>query len=232
MNKIVKSIGMWMLTLCLLATCVLPVQADTAKKLYFESRNGKMVWNNVRGDDGNWFMSFTNMVPGGQYEDQLLIENGSRKKYALYMQVIPIEQSESADELLELISMKVSLGNKVLYEGTASGKDYNNGDLQNVMYLGTYGPGDSDSIHVELMLDKSIGIEYCDLLAKNDWKFMVTEIKNPDTPGEPETLEPPETGDEESQDAYLLIFLGAAAMLVLIRHFRKRQYADRNRNNL
>ena len=82
------------------------------------------------------------------------------------------------------------------------------------------------------MLDKSIGIEYCDLLAKNDWKFMVTEIKNPDTPREPETLEPPETGDEESQNVYLLILLGAAAMLVMIKQFRKQQYADRNRNNL
>lgn len=223
MNSRMKKIGMLMLVLCLLTTCVLPVHADTVKKLYFESKGGKMVWNNVRGDNGNWFMSFTNMVPGGQYEDQLQIENGSRKKYALYMQVIPIEQSDLADDLLERISMKVTLGNKVLYKGTASGKNYNNGDLQKVVYLGTYGSGDTDRIQVQLQLDKTIGTEYCDLLAKNDWKFMVTEIKNPDKPEKPKTLEPPETGDYENLNAYILIFGGTIGALILINHNRKRR---------
>ncbi len=220
MYKRMKRIGMLMLVLCFLTTCVQPVHADTVKKLYFESKGGKMVWNNVRGDDGNWFMSFTNMVPGGEYEDGLQIENGSRKKYALYMQVVPVEQSDISDELLELISMKVTLGKKVLYEGTASGKNYNNGNLQKVIYLGTYGPGDTDQIHVVLQLDKSIGTEYCDLLARNDWKFMVTEVKNPD---KTVPLEPPETGDFENPGAYMLIILGAIVTLVLIRHRRKQQ---------
>lgn len=138
MKKIIKHIGMFALALCLLTAYILPVYAKDVKKLYFEEQNGKMVWNNIRGDEGNWFMSFTNMVPGGQYEDQLNIENGSKKTYALYMQVIPLQQDEKKDELLELISMKVTLGNKTLYEGTASGKEYNNGNLQNVIYLGTY----------------------------------------------------------------------------------------------
>ena len=159
MKKIIKHIGMFALALCLLTAYMLPVYAKDAKKLYFEQQNGKMVWNNVRGDDGNWFMSFTNMVPGGQYEDQLNIENGSKKTYALYMQVIPLQQDEKKAELLELISMKVTLGNKTLYEGTASGKEYNNGNLQNVIYLGTYKSGEKAQIHVDLKLDKNVGLE-------------------------------------------------------------------------
>jgi hypothetical protein len=224
MNKILRNMGTLMLACCLLITCVLPVNADTAKKLYFESHAGKMVWNNVRGDDGNWFMSFTNMVPGGHYEDQLQIENGSKKKYALYMQVIPVEQSELSDDLLELISMKVTLGKKVLYEGTASGKSYNNGDLQKVVYLGTYGPGESDQIQVDLELDKSVGIEYCDLLAKNDWKFMVAEIKNPDKPGKPKMINAPDTGDYQNTESYIAILVGAMLILLFLS-------SRRNRNN-
>ncbi len=192
-KKIIRHIGISALALCLLTAYVLPVYAKDVKKLYFQETNGKMTWNNVRGDDGNWFMSFTNMVPGGTYEDQLSIENGSKKTYALYMQVIPLEQSEKKNELLDLISMNVTLGNKTLYEGTASGKKYNNGNLQNVIYIGTYKPGEKEQIQVDLTLNKDVGLEYCDLLTNNDWKFMVTEVTDSETPDNPENTKTPKT---------------------------------------
>lgn len=224
-KKIIKSIGMFALALCLLAVYMLPVYAKDGKKLYFEQQNGKMVWNNVRGDDGNWFMSFTNMVPGGQYTDQLKIENGSKKTYALYMQVIPIKQDKKKDELLELISMKISLGTKTLYKGTASGKNYNNGNLQHVIFLGNYKPGEEDQINVELELDKNVGLEYCDLLTKNDWKFMVTEITKP---GKTQVIHPPKTGDETSIGDYIVIIVGISIVIVCI-SVRKRRRRMKNK---
>lgn len=226
MKKIIKHIGMFALTLCLLTAYILPVYAKDAKTLYFEEKNGKMTWNKVRGDDGNWFMSFTNMVPGGKYNDQLNIENGSKKTYALYMQVIPLQQDQKRDELLELISMKVSLGNKVLYEGTASGKEYGNGNLQNVIYLGTYKSGEKDKIQVNLELDKNVGLEYCDLLTKNDWKFMVTEINHPDNPKE---IKPPKTGDETNISIYVALMGCAVAGIIVILRFRKKEKSSDNK---
>ena len=217
MKKIIKSIGMFALALCLLTTCILPVYAKNEKKLYFEEEDGKMVWNNVRGDDGNWFMSFTNMVPGGQYEDQIKIENGSLKTYALYMQVNSIKQENKLDDLLEKISMKVSLGGKVIYEGTASGKDYNQGDLQDVIYLGTYKPRQEDEIHVDLALDKNVGLEYCNLLTKNDWKFMVTEVKNSQKPEKKQTIHPPKTGDHTPVEVYIAIMACSVIVFIVIR---------------
>lgn len=53
--------------------------AENVKKLCFEEQNGKMVWNAEKGDSGNWFMDFKNMVPGGAYKESLQIENGSKK---------------------------------------------------------------------------------------------------------------------------------------------------------
>ena len=219
MKKKIKHIGMVVLTLCLLTAYILPVYAKEVKTLYFEEKNGKMTWNNVRGDDGNWFMSFTNMVPGGKYEDQLNIENGSKKTYALYMQVIPLQQDQKRDELLELISMKVSLGNKLLYEGTASGKEYSSENLQNVIYLGTYKAGEKDNIQVNLELDKNVGLEYCDLLTKIDWKFMVTEINQPDNPKE---INAPKTGDESNISIYIVLMGCAAIGIIMILCFRKK----------
>lgn len=208
------------LALCLLTAYMLPAYAKDVKKLYFEQQSGEMVWNNVKGDDGNWFMSFTNMVPGGEYTDQLKIENGSKKTCALYMQVVPIKQDEKKDELLELISMKVLLGTKTLYEGTASGKNYNNGNLRNVIFLGNYKPGEEDQINVELKLDKNAGLEYCDLLTKNNWKFMVTEVKNPE---KMQTIHSPNTGDETNVDVYVAGMISAAAAMVCISVWKKKK---------
>lgn len=81
---------------------------ENVKKLYFEEQNGKMVWNTEKGDSGNWFMDFANMVPGGEYKDGLKIENGSKKTYKLYMQAEVVEQTELQDQLLEKIQMTVS----------------------------------------------------------------------------------------------------------------------------
>ena len=217
MNKR-KKIWMFVLTLCLLTACVLPVYAKDIKTLYFEEHNGKMTWNNIRGSDGNWFMSFTNMVPGGEYKDQLKIENGSKKTYKLYMQAIPLSQESRKDELLEMISMKVAQNTKELYEGTASGKDYNNGNLQNVIYIGTYKPGEKGEIYVDLQLDKNVGLEYCNLLTKNDWKFMVTEVKNPETV---KVIKTPKTGDISNIHQYIMIMGSALGVAILIRSKKK-----------
>lgn len=233
-KKIIKTAGMFTLALCLLTAYMLPVYARDMKKLYFEQKNGKMTWNNVRGDDGNWFISFTNMVPGGHYKDQLKIENGCKKTYALYMQVIPLQQDKKKDQLLELISMKVSLGSKTLYKGTASGKKYDHGNLQNVIFLGNYRPGEENLINVELELDKNVGLEYCDLFTRNDWKFMVTETENPEnpkspanpeSPGSSQIIHSPKTGDETNTGKYAIIMISACAAAVWV---RKKQKAVKN----
>lgn len=227
MRRIVQKLCMAFLMLCILAIYCTPAYAEGTKKLYFEQQNGKMVWNNVRGDGGNWFMSFTNMVPGGQYNDQLIIENGSRKTYALYMQVLPIQQDKKRDELLELISMDVKLGSKVIYDGTASGKAYDNGNLRNVIYLGTYKPGGTDKINVDLSLDKNVGLEYCDLLTKIDWKFMVTEIRNPGNPGTgknpPQTIQAPKTGDTSKISFYFVAMACAFGLIMTLTKCKTRR---------
>lgn len=231
----IKKIGMFALALCLLTACVWPVCAQEAKTLYFEEKNGEMTWNNVRGSDGNWFMSFTNMVPGGEYTDALNIENGSQKTYKLYMQVIPKEQDQKKDELLEWIAMNVALDGKELYDGTASGKTYDAVNLQNVIYIGTYKPGQKGTISVNLTLDKDVGIEYCDLLTKNDWKFMVTEVTNPDQPpsdqptNPPSVIHPPKTGDETNVQAYIAVMLCAAVILIGLN--RKKIFQKNEKNS-
>lgn len=218
--RITEKIFVLTLTVTLLIACILPVSADEIKKLYFEESNGTMTWNPVRGSDGNWFMSFTNMIPGCKYQDILQIENGSKKTYRLYVQAVPNQQDEKKNMLLELISMKVVLDDNILYEGTASGKEYENGNLQDVIYLGTYKSSGKSHISVQLELDKDVGLEYCDTLTKLDWKFMVTEIHDPEKKAE--VIQPPQTGDKYNIAPFaILTILSSVLLFNLIKHKKK-----------
>lgn len=45
-------------------------------------------------DPGNWFMSFTNMVPGENYTDMMKIENSTVNPYTVYMRIVPKTDEE------------------------------------------------------------------------------------------------------------------------------------------
>lgn len=186
-------------------------EAKEPKTLKFAETDGTMTYVPYRDGDGqveegNWFMSFTNMVPGGIYRDRLNIENASNKTWKLYMKALPREQSALQDELLEKISMKVWYTNpsgeeKLLYTGNSLGSTLlTQGDTaggtegERAVYLGGYESGRKGSIRVELQLDPTLTLtedpsitpeagesslvnKYAGVLSKIDWQFMVTEVK-------------------------------------------------------
>ena len=216
-------IGASLLLFILLLSTVIPVYADAkVKKLYFEQQNGTMVWNADKGSNGNWFMSFTNMVPGESYQDSLVIENGSSKTYELYFQIVPIEQAEIKDELLEKIQMTIMQDGKQIYKGNATGEPGTK-DLQNIVPLGTYTPAKESTLVVELTLDGDIGLEYCDLLTQIDWKFMVKEKvdSKKDTPVT--EIKPPKTGDTTNTGLWIFVVIGSMTVMGVVNVFRHRK---------
>lgn len=169
-------------------------ESASQNTLAFDRINGQMVYypiDQISADGregGNWFMSFTNMVPGGTYLDRLSIENRSGKAYDLFMQIKPRAQETVKDELLKQISMEVYYGDSesetLLYQGDATGyyyADENGTDMQNLVYLGYYGSGEEKQIRVVLKLNPELGLQedgsyrYADVLTKIDWEFYVTE---------------------------------------------------------
>lgn len=216
-------IGASLLLFILLLSTVIPVYADEkVKKLYFEQQNGTMVWNADKGSNGNWFMSFTNMVPGESYQDSLVIENGSSKTYELYFQIVPLEQAELKDELLEKIQMTIMQDGKQIYKGNATGEPGTK-DLQNIVPLGTYTPAKESTLVVELTLDGDIGLEYCDLLTQIDWKFMVKEKvdSKKDTPVT--EIKPPKTGDTTNTGLWIFVVIGSMTVMGVVNVFRHRK---------
>lgn len=216
-------IGASLLLFILLLSTVIPVYADAkVKKLYFEQQNGTMVWNADKGSNGNWFMSFTNMVPGESYQDSLVIENGSSKTYELYFQIVPLEQAELKDELLEKIQMTIMQDGKQIYKGNATGEPGTK-DLQNIVPLGTYTPAKESTLVVELTLDGDIGLEYCDLLTQIDWKFMVKEKVDTKKDTPVTEIKPPKTGDTTNTGLWIFVVIGSMTVMGVVNVFRHRK---------
>lgn len=169
--------------------------SEEVKTLKFDETSGTMTYVPYREGDGtveegNWFMSFTDMVPGGVYRDLLNIENASKKEWNLYMRALPREQEAIKDELLEKIAMTVWYKTPdmeretKLYEGTAMGSAFltdegnaDGADGMRAVYIGNYDAGETGYIRVELTLDPNLENRYADVLSKIDWQFMVTEVK-------------------------------------------------------
>lgn len=216
-------IGAGLLLFVLLLSTVIPVYADAkVKKLYFEQQNGTMVWNADKGSNGNWFMSFTNMVPGESYQDSLVIENGSSKTYELYFQIVPLEQAELKDELLEKIQMTIMQDGKQIYKGNATGEPGTK-DLQNIVPLGTYTPAKESTLVVDLTLDGDIGLEYCDLLTQIDWKFMVKEKADSKKDTSVTEIKPPKTGDTTDMGLWIFVVIGSMTVIGVVNVFRHKK---------
>lgn len=171
--------------------------SDLEKKLTIVRNRGTnsleyIPYRNEEGkEEGNWFMSFTDMVPGGIYRDSLKIENAtSNQRLQVYMRILPRQQDAIKDELLEKITMKVSIGDTVIYQGKVTGKAYGTGtNLRELVPLCYLQPGASQTVQVELMLDPGITCDpvtgaciYADQLTKIDWEFLV-QAQNDNTPG-------------------------------------------------
>lgn len=182
-------------------------ESASVKKLFFTEKNGIMTYEPYRDESGNieggnWFMSFTNMAPGGVYKDKLLIENNCRSKdFKLYMKIIPRDnQTVLQDELLKKIEMNIYYKDQLLYHGDATGiqmPDSKDVDMQNLVPLGIFRGGEEEEIRVELKLDPQLGLnddgtyKYADILTKIDWQFMVQEYTSPDKPDKPDKPDRP-----------------------------------------
>ncbi len=181
-------------------------KAEGEKVLTMKEKDGTLGYMpqgaGSKTEGGNWFMSFTDMIPGGIYKDEMKIKNDTYYNFYLYMQAIPRDQSEVKDELLELITMKVYHDGTLIYDGTASGaKNAADVILQDKVALGLhYGQKDS-RIEVELQLDPDMNLDdekyldkdgnfkYADVLSKTDWKFWVVR-KVPERDPDPKPTKP------------------------------------------
>lgn len=164
--------------------------ADRVKKTLEIVRDGKkkkFAHTRVVGEKGDdlkpsdWFMSFTEMLPGCTYEDELFVQNQTADSVRLYLNLLPVNKGDQRlDELLKEIGMTVTYqrtadpsvigGNpyptELIYKGSASGltaktkaadeAKYETIQTDHLIPLAYVQPKKSGTIRVELTLDEAI----------------------------------------------------------------------------
>lgn len=150
---------------------IVPVLAKE-NKLYFKEDDNRIYYDSKLIDE-NVFIKHDNMVPGESFSDELIIENGTNTKYTLYLKAVPKNQNQEANELLENIMMKIELDGKTIYEGKATGLDYNNQgvNLQKSILLGDFFPSKKSKMVVETKLSENYSDTDFNDSSYIDWSF-------------------------------------------------------------
>ena len=136
------------LLILLLLLITVPVFAKE-NKLYLLEDKKTIKYESGLYDD-KVFMKHLDMVPGSKYTDELYIENGTDVPYKLYFKAVKKNQGADAEKLLQSISMKITLDDKLIYYGPANGQG--NISLADSIFLGEFVPNKKVKMVVETYL--------------------------------------------------------------------------------
>lgn len=152
------------------------------------------------------FLSKGMMLPGDKVARTMEIENNYDVPYQLYMKAERITPEEEYD-LLNILKLKITHNDKVIYEGKASGE---NGLTSNID-LGTYNPGEKGELIAEVILDgATTGNEYNNKKGEVVWIFTATNNRKS------EEGNPSKTGDSRDILSYSILACGSLLLGISI----------------
>ena len=177
----------------------------------------------VPGDEP--FLLAENMEPGDSVTRTLEIKNNYDKAYKLYLRAERVTPSEKYD-LLDVINLKISYKDKVIYEGPVSGED----GMTNNIEIGTFEPGDEENLTATAQLDYSAtDPAYLNKRVQVDWIF-TAQAQEGSTDTDKPTITPPtnnkpiislpQTGDNAM---YAFTVLGGASMVGLLYNLKRKK---------
>lgn len=95
------------------------------------------------------FLNYSEIAPNKKYSNKFTVENATKENYTLYL-----KNEVSDDKTYENIILKIKVGNTVVYEGAASGLNYNskNINLKYTIKLGEFASKSSENVEIEARL--------------------------------------------------------------------------------
>lgn len=176
----------------------------------------------IPGDEP--FLLGEEMVPGDKITRTLEIKNKYDKPYKLYLKSERVTPKETYD-LLDVINLKITYKDEVIYEGPVSGED---GMGENID-LGTYNPGDEENLTAIVQFDPSISkadANYWNKEAQVDWIFTAQATKDSSQPITPPSENKPseDIGSTQTGDTNILpyVILGGVSVLGIYKFSFKR----------
>jgi hypothetical protein len=138
------------IVLFLLSFFIFDVYALDQNTLVLTDKDKKLIYNNNLFNE-NIFLYHVEMIPGGEYEDNLHIINNSNFEYVLYLRLF-LDNDDNYDlEFMKNINFQIFLDNLEIFNGTIIDKNENN----ILISLGEYkNYGDQSTLKVITNLNK------------------------------------------------------------------------------
>lgn len=138
------------IVLFLLSFFIFDVYALDQNTLVLTDKDKKLIYNNNLFNE-NIFLYHVEMIPGGEYEDNLHIINKSNFEYVLYLRLF-LDNDDNYDlEFMKNINFQIFLDNLEIFNGTIIDKNENN----ILISLGEYkNYGDQSTLKVITNLNK------------------------------------------------------------------------------
>ncbi len=184
---------------------IVNVNAAT-NKLYFNEKDNKLYYDSTQLDQ-QVFLNHPDMIPGQEFTDELLIENGTNTKYDLYLKA---RKTELTNEFLDHVLLSVYVDDKEVYNGTASGMVYEDDGtiMEDAIFIGTYDAKSNGKLIVKSMLEPEYEVEE-EEESRLQWDFYGDYELGSYEPIVPEV---PETNDSILK--YIIMFIVGGLLII------------------
>lgn len=187
-------------------------------------------------NDGDLFANFKDLVPGETRSQEITVTNSWNNETEIFLNAEYIRQQAKDDEtyaLIEkllrekaIISITDSKGN-IIYSGAVYGNydiiSNGNNSMKNPISLGSFKPGETKSLYVNLSVDKNTDNNYKSLLGSVKWVFSAE--------GTSSGIDIPQTGNDLNTVIYAFATLMSAAILIFLVYFNHKKQTYKNPEN-
>lgn len=162
----------------------------------------------------DFFSNLGKMMPGDILTDEIILRNTTNSNAEFFFQTaVPESTSSEALDLLELISLEITLDQEPIYTGNLRAAS-----LEDPISLGTYGKGESRIFQFTLSLPKTATNIYALRKTSVKWIFSVkNEELTISTPS------PVKTGDTMTPFHYLILLLSSLFLAGCFAVYQKRK---------
>ena len=181
-----------------------------------------IIYVNEKGDnlyyksENDYFIDHQNMLPGETYVDSMILENRAKNDYTFYLKTVLKNDDTS---LLESINMIIKVDGKIVYEGTALGKEYleNQVNDNNLLKLGDIKSKGSKKIEINTTLGVMPDNYQDEKEGLIDFKIYASPVLSPSKNEEiREVIKTPITSKNQYMIlAIVLIITGAFILLII-----------------
>lgn len=203
-----RRVAIVLLCFLLLVCSAIPAAAVESSVTY-EGKADQFVFSSDGTENPtNLFPEFTNVIPGDQLSQSILVKNEASKKVKVKVYLRSQGSDEQSQAFLSQLDMTVRKGtDTILYEGPAD----ETGKLGDWTYLGTIYSGGEVQLDILLDVPASLESDFQSKTGKITWEFRVEE--RPVSSSDPGS---PKTGDASMVYVYTVVMLLCILALLLL----------------